>query len=111
MPRERNEGYGDVSATTVNTFYKPGKHLKVELSAGYFHLPDVKNFALNKYGMPSYSQINLGITYQFDHFLKGFNALLLVVRKDELGETYKNDRFVFNKVNMTHFNFILNYYY
>lgn len=111
MPRERNEGFGDVTATTLNTFYKPEKHLKVEISAGYFQLPDVKNFALNKYGMPSYSQINLGITYQFDHFMKGLNALLLVVRKDELGKTYNNDRFVFNKVNMTHFNLILNYHY
>lgn len=111
MPRERNEGLGDVTATTLNTFFRPEKHLKLELSAGYFRLPDVRNFALNKYGMPSYSQVNLGITYQFDRYFKGLNALLLIVRKDELGETYQNDRFVFNKVNMTHLNFILNYHY
>lgn len=111
MPRERNEGFGDVTSATINTFYKPEKHIKIELSGGYFHLPDVKNFALNKYGMPSYSQINLGLTYQFDHYLKGLNALLLVVRKDDIGETYQNDRFVFNKVNMTHLNLIINYHY
>jgi hypothetical protein len=111
MPRERNEGFGDVTAVTVNTFFKPEKHIKIELSGGYFSLPDVKNFALNKYGMPSYSQINLGLTYQFDHYLKGLNALLLVVRKDDIGETYQNDRFVFNKVNMTHLNLIINYHY
>lgn len=111
MPRERNEGYGDVTAVTLNTFYKPEKHIKIEVSGGYFQLPDVKNFALNKYGMPSYSQINLGLTYQFDHYLKGLNALLLVVRKDDFGETYQNDRYVFNKVNMTHLNLIINYHY
>ncbi|CAH0994831.1 hypothetical protein EMA8858_00943 [Emticicia aquatica] len=111
MPRERNEGFGDVTAATINTFYKPEKHIKIELSGGYFSLPDVKNFALNKYGMPPYSQINLGLTYQFDHYLKGLNALLLVVRKDDIGETYQNDRFVFNKVNMTHLNLIINYHY
>jgi hypothetical protein len=111
MPRERNEGFGDVTAATINTFYKPEKHIKIELSGGYFSLPDVKNFALNKYGMPPYSQINLGLTYQFDHYLKGLNALLLVVRKDGIGETYQNDRFVFNKVNMTHLNLIINYHY
>jgi hypothetical protein len=33
------------------------------------------------------------------------------VRKDRIGNTYENDRFVFNKVNMTHFNLILNYYF
>ncbi len=111
MPRERNEGFGDVTAATINTFFKPEKHIKIELSGGYFQLPDVKNYALNKYGMPSYSQINLGLTYQFDHYLKGLNALLLVVRKDDFGETYQNDRYVLNKVNMTHLNLIINYHY
>lgn len=111
MPRERNEGFGDATAVTLNTFFKPEKHIKIELSGGYFQLPDVKNFALNKYGVPTYSQINLGLTYQFDHYLKGLNALLLVVRKDDIGETYQNDRFVFNKVNMTHLNLIINYHY
>lgn len=95
----------------MNTFYKPRKHIKIEVSGGYFRLPDTKNAALNKYGMPSYSQINLGITYQFEHYLKGLSALLLIVRKDEQGATYNNDRYIFNKVNMTHFNFILNYHY
>lgn len=111
MPRERNEGFGDVTALTLNTFYKPEKHIKIELSGGYFDLPDVKNFALNKYGMPAYSQVNLGLTYQFDRYLKGLSALLLVVRKDDIGETYQNDRYVFNKVNMTHLNLIINYHY
>ena len=111
MPRERNEGFGDVTSTTINTFYKPEKHIKIELSAGLFSLPEVTNFSLNKYGMPSYSQVNLGITYQFDHYLKGLNALLLVVRKDDFGEISQNDRFVFNKVDMTHLNLIINYHY
>ena len=111
MPRERNEGLGDVTAMSINTFFKPEKHIKIEFSSGYYHLPDVKNFPLNKYGMPSYSQANLGLTYQFDHYLKGLSALLLVVRKDEFGNTYQNDRYVFNKVNMTHLNFIINYHY
>lgn len=111
MPRERNEGFGDVKAVTINTFFKPQKNIKIELSGGYFQLPDVKNYTLNKYGMPSYSQVNLGITYQFEHFLKGLNALLLVVRKDEVGQTYQNDRYIINKVNMTHLNFIINYHY
>lgn len=111
LPRERTEGMGDLTATTVNTFFKPHQKLKIEASGGYFQLADVKNAALNKYGMPSYSQINLGLTYQFDNYLKGLNVLLLMVRKDKIGETYNNDRYVFNKVNMTHINFIVNYHY
>jgi hypothetical protein len=111
IPRERNEGFGDLTAFTVNTIFNAANNLKVELNAGYFHLPDVKNFALNKYGMPSYTHINLGLTYQFRHYMKGLSLLMLVMRKDETGETYENDRFIFNKVNMTHLNLILNYQY
>ena len=111
IPREKNEGFGDLTAVTVNTFCTIQNHIRLELSAGYFQLPDVKNFTLNKYGMPSYAQVNLGLTYQFENYLKGLNLLLLIARKDQIGETYQNDRFVLNKVNMTHLNLILNYQY
>jgi hypothetical protein len=111
MPRERNEGFGDVSAFTINTYFKPQKHIKLELSGGYFRLPDIKNVVLNKYSMPTYSQLNVGLSYQFRRYFKGLNLLGLVVRKEELGETYQNSKYVFNKVNMTHLNLILNYYY
>ncbi len=109
MPRERNDGFGNLTAVTVNTRFKPEKRIDLTLSGGYFHLPGVRNFQLNKYGMPSYSQVNLGLTYQFDQYLKGLSAFLLVVRKDKFGRVYGNDRFVFNKVNMVHANLILNY--
>lgn len=111
MARERNEGMGGVTAVTTNLFFKPEKHIRLEVSTGYFHTPDVKNFERNKYGLPSYVQTNVGLTYQFDHFLKGLTLQTLIVRKDRVGETYENPRFVFNKVEMTHLNFILNYHY
>jgi hypothetical protein len=109
MPRERNEGAGDVTAVTLNTFFKPRANLKVEASGGVFLLPDVKNFALNKYGQPAYTQVNLGASYLFGGYLKGLTGVLLLVRKDRLGESYGNARYVLNKVNMTHANFILTY--
>lgn len=111
MPRERNEGMGDVNAFSVNAFYKPRPQLKWEVSWGYYKLSDVKNVFLNKYGMPAYTQLNAGMSYQFQGFFEGLDAQLLVVRKDNIGATYDNDRYVFNKVNMSHFNFILNYHY
>ncbi|WP_037299359.1 OprD family outer membrane porin [Runella limosa] len=111
MPRERNEGMGDVNAFSVNAFYKPRTQLKWEVSWGYYKLSDVKNVFLNKYGMPAYTQLNAGMSYQFKGFFEGLDAQLLVVRKDNIGATYDNDRYVFNKVNMSHFNFILNYHY
>jgi hypothetical protein len=109
MPRERNEGFGDVTAVSVNTIFKSKKRLKVELSAGYFKLPDTKNFALNKYGIPAYAQLNADLTYRFGRYLKGLEAHFLYVRKERVGNTYGNDRYVINKVNMNHVNLILNY--
>lgn len=111
MPRERNEGMGGVNAVSVNAFYKPQPQLKWEVSWGYYKLSDVKNVFLNKYGMPAYTQLNVGMSYQFKGFLEGLDAQLLVVRKDNVGATYDNNRYVFNKVNLSHFNFILNYHY
>jgi hypothetical protein len=111
LPRERNEGTGDVTAATLNTIFKPKKTLKLEASGGIFLLPDVREYTLNKYGQPAYTQVNLSATYQFGGDLKGLSGMLLLVRKDGLGETYENDRYVANKVNLTHINFILTYRY
>jgi hypothetical protein len=87
----------------------PKARVKASLAAGYYHLPDVKNFALNKYGMPSYTQLNADIRYTFTSTFKGLEAQLLVVGKRSNGETYHNYRYIFNKVNMVHYNFVLNY--
>ena len=109
MPRERNEGMGDTQSYSTNIFFKPTSQLKWEASWGYYKLSDVKNVLLSKYGMPSYTQLNLGVNYAFAGVLTGLSAQLLVVRKNSIGTTYGNDRFVYNKVNMSHLNFIVNY--
>jgi hypothetical protein len=74
-------------------------------------LPDVKNYALNKYGLPSYTQINADVRYAFAGMLKGAEAQLLIAHKIKQGDTYKDDKFVINKVNMTVYNLILNYHF
>ena len=110
MPRERNEGNGDVNAFVLKAgreFWK--KKCWIEVAAGYFQLPDVKNYALNKYGVPSYSQLNLNLRYTFDKALKGFDTELLYVYKKKEGDDYGNDRFVINKVNMSLINLVINY--
>jgi hypothetical protein len=112
LPRERNEGFGDVHAIVAKgskTFEKI--HLKTSLAGGYVQMPDVMNFKLNKYGLPSYAQFNADIRYSFDKIFKGLDAQFLVVYKYDVGETYDNDRFVINKVNMFLYNFVLNYHF
>lgn len=110
LPRERNEGLGDVHAFTINfvrNFFE--KKLTTDFSAGYYHLPDVKNYSLNKYGLPSYFQFNADIRYSFDGFLKGLNAELLYLYKRGHGNTYNDRKNTINKVDMHQLNLILNY--
>ncbi len=112
MPRERNEGAGDVHAWVYRLSHHFEKlRLKPEISAGYYRMPDVKNYRLNKYGMPSYWQTNLSVLYEFDGFMKGLDAQVIVLYKGKNGETYEVPNYTFNKVNMMHTNVILNYHF
>jgi hypothetical protein len=110
MPRERNEGFGNVHAVTLVAGKELGKSgWKMEASIGHFLLPDVKNYSLNKYGIPSYAQFNFDLRYQFKGAFQGLIAQFLYVYKGRTGETYGNSRYVLNKVDMSLFNCIVNY--
>lgn len=110
MPRERNEGYGDVHGIVGKVSYNmPEIRLRNALSVGYFKLPDVKNFVLNKYGMPSYIQANADIRYSFKGLLQGMDLQLLIVAKLNQGNTYDDMRYVINKVDMVLYNLVMNY--
>lgn len=112
MPRERNEGFGDVHAMMAKVNYNiPEIRVKTSLAAGYYKLPDVKDYRLNKYGVPSYTQVNADVRYAFNKVLKGLEAQLLVVGKVRNGETYNNKKYEINKVNMVLYNFVLNYHF
>lgn len=112
MPRERNEGAGGSQAYVLKVTHSfPKAHVKTSLAAGYVQMPDVENTALNKYGMPSYGQLNFDVRYSFNKIFKGLEAQFLVVGKTGIGDTHGNHRFVFNKVNMVLYNFMLNYHF
>jgi hypothetical protein len=112
MPRERIEGSGDVHAATLKANWKtPIKKIQIGVGYGHFYLPDVKNARLNKYAFPAFRQFNFDARYVFGGNLKGLQAQVLYVWKGRIGNTYGNDRYVINRVNMSHFNVILNYTY
>lgn len=113
MPRERNEGFGDVHAFVcrIENQQKGLIFQKSSLAIGYFNLPDVKNFTLNKYGLPSYFQLNIDTRINLDTWLKGLEGQLLIVAKCGIGETYNNPKFELNKVNMLLTNIVLNYHF
>ncbi len=113
LPRERNEGFGNVHAMSASLRYQEkGKPLFASLGAGYYQLPDIlEETALNKYAIPSYFQVNMDVKYAHKKWLNGLESHLLVVAKIAEGNTYNNPKFVFQKVNMLHINLILNYYF
>jgi hypothetical protein len=112
LPRERNEGLGDVHAIVGKfTYTIPKSKLSAGLGLGYYSLPDVKNTALNKYGMPSYTQVNLDLRYFFRGLFEGLDVQYLLAAKMNAGETYGNDKYVINKVDMQVHNLVLNFHF
>lgn len=110
LPRERNEGFGNVHAFVLKTvFNSRHKKFKTGLGYGYYKLPDVKDFRLNKYGMPSYHQLNYDASYNFDKFLKGFEIKFLAAYKLKEGKDYNNLKYVYNKVNLLNLNLIVDF--
>jgi hypothetical protein len=113
LPRERNEGFGDVHAIVlkVKNQNNASDFKKSSFALGYVQMPDVKNYALNKYGLPSYLQANLDVRFQLSKLMQGLEGQLLFVCKYAIGELYDNPKYQINKVNMLLTNFVLNYHF
>lgn len=110
MPRERNEGYAFVNATTsnfeaklLNGLLKPG------IGYGFFFLPDASDAAANKYAFPSYRQLNASLKVQGKGNWKNMDGMLLLVRKTAMQKEIDRLGWVYNKVNLSHVNLIINY--
>ncbi|HRE36833.1 MAG TPA: OprD family outer membrane porin [Chitinophagaceae bacterium] len=110
LPRERNEGLGDAHAVLGKVNYRiPKARVTTSISFGHYELPDVTDFRFNKYGMPSYNQLNIDARYKFGGILKGLETQLLYVYKGKTGSSYGNDKYVINKVDMSLWNIVFNY--
>lgn len=112
LPRERNEGFGDAHAYMAKLSHKLSKaRLKTGAGFGYYNLPAIENFSLNKYGMPSYTQLNVDLHYRFNGLLKCLESQLLYVHKGKTGSIPGDQRYIINKVNMNLWNVIFNYHF
>lgn len=110
IPRERNEGYNQVDAFT--TYYQrniPEKGLQFYGFAGLHFLPDPADTELNKYAFPSYAQANLGGKYTPGRWGKGLDFHMILMSKLNLKSGELKPQWIYNKVNMVHVNFIVNY--
>lgn len=110
MKRERIEGSGNLNAYTVNYVHDDDEHhWRSELAYGYFHLPDVKNTILNKYMFPSFHQIAADIVYTFSGKLNNMDLGFTYTYKINAAP-FEGNKYIINRVNMHHVNFILNYH-
>lgn len=109
MLRERNEGAGNVNAMNCALQHEIFKGFTAELSYGHYSMPDVRDYRLNKYGLPSYNQCNIDLRYKFTGALQGVDMQLLTTYKGLLGESYNQDKYIINRVRMANINVVTNF--
>lgn len=110
IPRERNEGLGQVDA--ISTYFQhvfPTNPLQLYSYLGVYFLPDPADPEKNKYAVPSYAQANLGVRYAAKNWIKGLNFHLILMSKTALDQENLRPAWVYNKVNLFHTNLIVNY--
>ncbi|MCC7502263.1 MAG: OprD family outer membrane porin [Flavobacteriales bacterium] len=110
LPRERNEGLGDLHAATLNLIWRdllPG--LRLQTDGGVYWLPAPTNARLNKYAMPSYTQFDVNAQYQFQGGWKGLVIQLLYLVKLPLEDVALTPKQTYNRVDMHHLDLIINY--
>ncbi|WP_439484005.1 hypothetical protein [Cyclobacterium plantarum] len=110
IPRERNEGLGHADA--ISTYFQHSlaqKPLQVYTFMGLYFLPDAADASRNKYAVPSYAQLNLGMRYNLKEWVEGLNLHLILMGKAALDQQNLKPAWVYNKVNLFHVNTILNY--
>ena len=112
IARERNEGLGGVNAFTINNELRSkNKNWKLNLGYGRYYLPGTENFQLNKYGMPSYQQINIQVDHQLSGFLKNLDLQILLAWKGSIETRILKPGNTINRVNMLNTNFVINYHF
>ena len=112
LPRERFEGNGGVEAYTLKYAYHSTKYnVKYNLGVSAVQLPDINNMQLNKYGMPSYYHFSLSLDYNAKGYFEGLNLRFLVVNKIAQNPAEVPDKFRVNRVDMWHFNVVVDYWF
>ncbi len=113
LPRERHEGSGGVraiSATYELQLVKDGKEgLHLLWGAALVDNPSIDNFALNKYGVPSYYHFVASADYRFRKYLEGLEVALIITQKTATRPAEVEDIFRINRVDMWNFSAIVNY--
>lgn len=109
IPRERNEGYGDLHATSLNLILHTRNGWRVQGDAGLFWLPPVTDAHLNKYNFPAYQHYGVNAQYRFKGGWQGLAVQVIYLVKLPLYDDPITGNQTFNKVDMHHGDLIINY--
>lgn len=109
LPRERNEGAGDVHAATVNLIWRSRAGLRIQADAGRYWLPPIANARLNKYAMPSYYQFGINAQYPFKGGWQGLAVQVLQLVKLAAPNAEYTTKQAYNKVDLYHGELIVSY--
>lgn len=109
IPRERNEGLGDLHATSLNLILHTKNGWRVQGDAGFYWLPAPTDFRLNKYNFPAYQHYGLNAQYRFRGSWQGLAVQVIYLVKLPLTDDPLTAQQTFNKVDMHHGNVIINY--
>lgn len=113
LRRERSEGMGNYSAVMAkfeqDVTFKDGSFLNIRVGHGYYKRPDPLSSRFNKYGIPSNSQTNIGLLYDFAGSLSGLRAEAIVVHKGNLDDDVVQNEYIFNKVDLLNYQVVVNY--
>ncbi|MDR7130435.1 hypothetical protein J2X69_002785 [Algoriphagus sp. 4150] len=109
VPRERNEGNSALDAFTAFAEYTfPNTTLRAFAHLGFHWLPPLDAPWKNKYNMPSYRQINMGMKYSPKSKPKLDFQLLAMNKEAFRGQNLKPNQ-KYNKVGLIHVNGIVNW--
>ena len=108
LPRERNEGAGDVHAATLNLIWRTDGGWRIQVDGGWYSLPALADVRLNEYAMPSYTQFDVNAQYRFNGGWKGLAVPLLALVKLPVDEDL-TEKVAINKVDMLHADLMINY--
>jgi len=109
LPRERFEGNGGIRAIALKYDYQFNTYTKGLVGVSTVKHPDINEFTLNKYGVPSYYHFVGSLDHSFDGYLDGLKLKMLVVNKTakKPGEIPDSNRI--NRVDLWNFNLVLDY--
>ena len=105
--RERSDGSADTWEELI-TIEQQIPAAKLYAGYGLYHRPDVKDAVHNKYGVPSFTQLVLGIDGQFPRISALSYRAFLAHKWAWPHSAHRPDDY-FNKVDMTNYNLIVNY--